>query len=118
MVITDAEGNLGHSQMRFGDGIIMVGGEWTDDHKSPASVGAKNTQSVHVHLTEDIDKHCARAKAAGAEIVAGACRSILRRPDLSGARSGRSHLDVRADHEARDARRGGEGSGLKIEGWV
>ena len=28
MVITDAEGNLGHSQMKFGDDYIMVGPEW------------------------------------------------------------------------------------------
>ena len=62
MVITDAEGNLGHSEMRFGNGIIMVGNEWTGDHKSPVSIGGKNTQTVHVHLDEDIDKHCARAK--------------------------------------------------------
>ncbi len=26
MVITDKEGNLGHSEMRFGDGYIMIGG--------------------------------------------------------------------------------------------
>jgi uncharacterized glyoxalase superfamily protein PhnB len=27
MVITDAEGKLVHSEMKFGDGYIMVGGE-------------------------------------------------------------------------------------------
>src|SRR5262245_17887158 len=69
MVITDAEGNLAHSEMRFGTGVVMVGSEWSVDHKSPASLGGKNTQSVHVHLVEDIDRHCARAKAAGAEII-------------------------------------------------
>jgi uncharacterized glyoxalase superfamily protein PhnB len=30
MVITDASGNLGHAEMKFGDGYIMVGGEWAD----------------------------------------------------------------------------------------
>ena len=35
MVITDEDGNLGHSEMRFGDGYIMVGGEWADDHRQP-----------------------------------------------------------------------------------
>lgn len=70
MVITDGDGNLVHSQMTFGDGLIMVGTEWSDDHKSPKSVGGKNTQSVHVHLTDgDIDAHYARAKAAGAQIL-------------------------------------------------
>lgn len=68
MVITDADGNLAHSEMRFGDGLVMVGNEWTDDHKSPASIGGKNTQTVHVHVTDDIDAHCERARAAGAAI--------------------------------------------------
>ena len=69
MVITDQQGNLGHSEMRFGDGYIMIGGEWIDYVASPASVGGKNTQSVHVHLAGDIDAHCERARAAGAVIL-------------------------------------------------
>lgn len=69
MVITDADGAVVHSQMRFGNGLVMVGGEWTAQHKSPASLGGMNTQTVHLHLTEDIDAHCARARAAGAVIV-------------------------------------------------
>jgi uncharacterized glyoxalase superfamily protein PhnB len=55
--------------MRFGDGLIMVGSEWSDDHRSPASLGGKNTQSVHLQLQADIDGHCERARVAGAEIV-------------------------------------------------
>lgn len=69
MVLTDADGNIGHSQMRVGDGTIMVGNEWSADHKSPASLGGKNTQTVHVHLNEDVDIHCERARKAGAEII-------------------------------------------------
>ncbi|HXI87563.1 MAG TPA: VOC family protein [Parvularculaceae bacterium] len=69
MIITDKEGNIGHSEMRFGDNLIMIGGEWSVDHKSPASIGGKNTQSVHVHLDEDIDKHCEKARKAGAVII-------------------------------------------------
>jgi uncharacterized glyoxalase superfamily protein PhnB len=69
MIIVDADDNLVHSQMTFGDGMIMVGTEWTDEHRSPASIGGKNTQSVHVQLDEDVDAYCARAKAAGAEII-------------------------------------------------
>ena len=69
MVITDADGNLAHSEMKLGDGLIMVGTEWTDDHKSPASIGGKNTQTIHVHVTNDIDAHCERARAAGASIL-------------------------------------------------
>lgn len=72
MLITDAEGRLGHSQVTWGDGYIMVGTEWDDDLRSPASVGGKNTQTVHIRLAPDdgdIDAHCERARAAGAEII-------------------------------------------------
>jgi uncharacterized glyoxalase superfamily protein PhnB len=71
MVLLDAEGNLAHSEMRFGDSYLMVGSEWSDDHRSPAGLGGKNTQTVHVQLArgEDVDAHCAGARAAGAEIL-------------------------------------------------
>lgn len=69
MLVTDDKGEIGHSEMRYGDSVVMIGSEWSDDHRSPASIGGKNTQTVHVHMTEDIDKHCARARKAGAEIL-------------------------------------------------
>lgn len=70
MLIEDADGGVAHSQLRLGDGVIMVGREWDEDHKSPASVGGKNTQSVHIQIEENVDAHCARAKAAGAHVFA------------------------------------------------
>jgi uncharacterized glyoxalase superfamily protein PhnB len=69
MVITDKDGKLGHSEMRFGDSVLYVGGEWADFVASPVSIGGKNTQNLHVHLVEGIDAHCARARAAGAVIL-------------------------------------------------
>ncbi len=69
MVILDTDENLLHSEMRFGDGLIMVGNEWSDDHKSPTSIGGKNTANVHLHLQQDIDAHCDRARRSGAEIL-------------------------------------------------
>jgi uncharacterized glyoxalase superfamily protein PhnB len=68
MVILDADENLLHSEMRFGDGLIMVGSEWNEATRSPASIDGKVTQTVHVHLTEDVDAHCERARKAGAVI--------------------------------------------------
>src|SRR3546814_12613055 len=58
--------------MGYGQSVVMVGNEWSDDHRSPASIGGKNTQSVHVQLGagEDIDAHCDRARGAGAAIIA------------------------------------------------
>ncbi|CAN5527119.1 glyoxalase/bleomycin resistance/extradiol dioxygenase family protein [soil metagenome] len=69
MLIEDAEGNLAHSEMKFGDSLVMIGTEWTVQHKSPASIEGLNTQTVHIHLKGDIDAHCERARAAGAEIL-------------------------------------------------
>jgi uncharacterized glyoxalase superfamily protein PhnB len=71
-VILDPDGNLAHSEMTYGDSVVMIGSEWSADHKSPASIGGTNTQTVHVQLTEgdDIDAHCEAARAAGAEIIA------------------------------------------------
>ena len=48
---------------------MMIGSKWADFVETPNGLGGKNTQSVHVHLSEDIDAHCARARAAGAEIL-------------------------------------------------
>jgi uncharacterized glyoxalase superfamily protein PhnB len=53
-----------------GQGRIMIGGEWADWIRSPASVGAVNTQTIHVQLPGALDEHCARARAAGAVIAA------------------------------------------------
>jgi uncharacterized glyoxalase superfamily protein PhnB len=118
MVITDAEGNLGHSEMRFGNGIVMVGSEWTGDHKSPASISGKNTQTVHVHLTEDIDKHCARAKAAGAEIFQEPATQFYGDRTYR-ARDPEGHIWTFGQTVKQVSREEAEkASGLKIEGWV
>jgi uncharacterized glyoxalase superfamily protein PhnB len=69
MVVTGPDGKLAHSEMRLGDGMIMVGGEYDERHKSPGSVSGVNTQSIHVQLDDGIDAHCERARKAGAKIV-------------------------------------------------
>jgi len=53
-----------------GQGRIMVGAQWNESVSSPANLGGKNTQSLHVQLTAGIDEHCERARAAGVTIVA------------------------------------------------
>jgi uncharacterized glyoxalase superfamily protein PhnB len=70
MILTDESGNLAHAEMTFGNGRIMVGQEWSEATRSPASVGGKVTQSLHVSLDEDLDGHCERARAGGARIEA------------------------------------------------
>src|ERR1700687_1359505 len=50
MVIKEPSRTLGHTEMKFGDGVVYVGGEWADFAASPLSVGGKNTQVTHVML--------------------------------------------------------------------
>jgi len=71
MVLLDENENIAHSEMTYGDSVVMVGNEWSDDHRSPQSLAGKNTQTVHVQLArgDDIDGHCERARGAGAEIM-------------------------------------------------
>jgi uncharacterized glyoxalase superfamily protein PhnB len=60
-----------HYEMAIeGRGRIMIGGEWAQWTRSPASIGGVNTQSTHVDVTGDLDAHCERARAAGAIIAA------------------------------------------------
>jgi uncharacterized glyoxalase superfamily protein PhnB len=62
---------MGHYEMSCaGRGRIMVGAEWIEWARSPASVGGGNTQSIHVQLPGGLDEHCERARAAGATIAA------------------------------------------------
>ena len=118
MVITDQDGNLAHSEMRFGDGLIYVGSEWTDSVASPASVGGKNTQSIHVHLESGIDEHCARAKAAGAVILQGPSDQFYGDRTYR-ARDPEGHVWTFGQTVRSVSREEAEqASGLKIEGWM
>jgi uncharacterized glyoxalase superfamily protein PhnB len=69
MVVVNDDGTIGHSEMRFGDGMIYVGSEWDADHVSPASLGGKNTQSLHLQVESGIDQLFDRAKRAGAKVL-------------------------------------------------
>lgn len=118
MLIEDAEGSLVHSEMRFGDAAIMVGYEWSDDYRSPASVGGKVTQSVHIRVDTDIDAHCERARAAGMEIVMAPADQFY------GARTYRcrdpeGHIWTVAQEVKAVSREEAEAAtGLKITGWI
>jgi uncharacterized glyoxalase superfamily protein PhnB len=73
MAIEDPDGdprNCHYEMGIAGRGRIIIGGEWADWTRSPASVGGANTQSTRVDLARDLDAHCERARAAGATIVA------------------------------------------------
>jgi len=67
-------GAIVHSELTFGEGLIMVGAlgraappagvKW----RSPKAVGGANTQSLCIYV-DDAEAHYAHAKAAGAKIV-------------------------------------------------
>lgn len=68
-------GRIEHSELNYGEGLIMVCEErtgaasrWNVDMKSPLSVGGANTQGLMVYV-DNVDAHCAHARAAGAKIV-------------------------------------------------
>jgi uncharacterized glyoxalase superfamily protein PhnB len=76
MVVTDDQGNIGHAEMTWRGAAIGVGGEWASaellgaaELKSPLSLGGAGTQFIRIHLDENIDAHCERARAAGARIT-------------------------------------------------
>jgi uncharacterized glyoxalase superfamily protein PhnB len=118
MLIEDADGALVHSEMRFGDAVVMIGNEWSADHKSPKSIGGKNTQTVHIQITDDVEAHCARARAAGAEIL------VEPETQFYGDRTYRcrdpeGHIwSVAQTVQAVTREQAEQASGLKITGWV
>jgi len=69
MVVNGPDGSIAHSEMRLGDGMIMIGGEYDERHKSPMSIGGVNTHGIHVQLEDGIDAHYERARKAGAKVV-------------------------------------------------
>jgi uncharacterized glyoxalase superfamily protein PhnB len=59
------DGTVAHAELRWGDGMIMLGSERGDDDPYGSHAG----QSWLYVVVEDADAHFERAKAAGAEIV-------------------------------------------------
>lgn len=76
VLLTDGQGNVGHSEMTFLNSVISVGGEWAGPQlggasmKAPASLDGAGTQFLRIALPEGLDAHCERARAAGARITA------------------------------------------------
>ncbi|MGH3726406.1 MAG: VOC family protein [Mycobacterium sp.] len=118
MVITDTDGKLEHSEMRFGDSYLMVGSEWDASVASPKSVGGRCTQTIHVHIDGDIDAHCEQAEAAGATILMRPADQfygdrVYRAQDPEG------HVWTFGQTVRTVSREDAEkASGLNIEGWV
>lgn len=61
------DGRTVHVEVHVGEGGVIMFGRPGDDYKNPKSLGS-TTQSLYIYV-DDVDSHCERAKAAGAEIV-------------------------------------------------
>lgn len=71
-IVVEDGGHVVHSELTFGEALIMVGGmvaAHDDDpiRATPRSVGGKNTQSLFLYV-DDVERHYARAKVEGARI--------------------------------------------------
>jgi uncharacterized glyoxalase superfamily protein PhnB len=64
MVVEEDEGRIAHAQLRYGDGIVMLGSE-RDDGWGPHA----GRSWVYVAVEGDVDAHHERARAAGAEVL-------------------------------------------------
>ncbi|HEX3245499.1 MAG TPA: VOC family protein, partial [Chloroflexota bacterium] len=69
------DGKIEHSELTFGEGLIMVGDvsravarERKTAEASPRMINGVNTQSLCV-VVDDADAHCAHARASGATIL-------------------------------------------------
>ena len=77
LLVEGPNGRVEHSELAYGDGLVMVGGvgpgyvkdgqPWRERLASPGMVGGRTTQNLCLHV-DDVDAHCARARAAGASI--------------------------------------------------
>lgn len=73
LLVEGEGGSIEHCELSFAGGVLMVGQEGHQsrpEHSrmvSPRSTGGRNTQLLAVFV-DDVDAHCARARAAGAEI--------------------------------------------------
>jgi uncharacterized glyoxalase superfamily protein PhnB len=68
-------GRIEHSELTFGEGLIMVGSAGGKSERStplpcrsPQALGGANTQALCVFV-DDVDAHCARARGEGAKVV-------------------------------------------------
>ncbi len=65
--LSTEDGRISLTEMELGKGLVMIGSDGAHDLASPTMLGG-GSQMVMVYVDE-VDKHYARAKEAGAQIV-------------------------------------------------
>ena len=69
--VPDGSGGIMHSELTFGDAVVMVAGERSQgptQARSPKSLNGATTQGLFVYV-DDIESHHTRALAAGAAVA-------------------------------------------------
>jgi uncharacterized glyoxalase superfamily protein PhnB len=68
-------GRIEHSELTYGEGVVMVSQEspdaprsWKRTMRSPASLAGAATQSIMFYV-DDVEAHCRRARESGATII-------------------------------------------------
>jgi uncharacterized glyoxalase superfamily protein PhnB len=72
-VVPADDGGIAHAQLTFGNGMVMLGSHRDDEWGAlvqPVARRGGASSGVYV-VVPDVDAHCARAKAAGAEVLYG-----------------------------------------------
>ncbi|WP_457389574.1 VOC family protein [Roseateles sp. P5_E1] len=75
-IVVDApDGSVMHSEIRYGEAIVMVAEGSAEREarfgvagRSPKAVDGVNTQTLFLYV-DDVDAHCAQARAAGANVT-------------------------------------------------
>jgi uncharacterized glyoxalase superfamily protein PhnB len=76
LLVEGANGRVEHSELEYGEGLIMVAGAgpeyakgeaWRSRTASPSMLDGQSTMHLALHV-DDADAHCAHARAAGAKV--------------------------------------------------
>jgi uncharacterized glyoxalase superfamily protein PhnB len=71
ILVEAKDGSVAHSELTFGDGLIMVAGSQKNERmmhtRTPKEAGG-NTQNLFMYV-DDVEAHCKRAREAGATIT-------------------------------------------------
>lgn len=70
--VVGENGRIEHSELTYGEGLVMVGDvagreEKDPGRRAPSQLGGANTQGLFVYV-DDVEAHFARAVAAGAKV--------------------------------------------------
>ena len=66
----DADGGIMHAEMQVEDSVVMLSPTaGSEVWRSPRSLAGSVTQTLYIYV-DDVDAHFARARSAGAEVIA------------------------------------------------